>query len=264
MDIILDQLKTDNKLSVALLNSLSMTNQESAVKAGDKKDMSSISNLAKIINDSGLDLSSSSASSESNALKFDLSFNSSNPARLNFSGQFEKSTRNVIMNLSFQFQHIAGSAGLFRTFNANLNLNATMAGGAPVNIYASKGDIEALIRKLMGHISKAMSGEKQIFPGAIMSKENVSGVAGVNKGQLSKILTEIINMAMLTERIRKAMSANNDAISEDEIINPSRIKESAVDASDEALDISDISLKVEEVKPEESSPDNSAAEDNTA
>jgi hypothetical protein len=252
MNIILNQFRAANSLPVTAGQTRSSANNTVAENSAEK-DAVEISNTAKFLSGTGLDLSASSASYIQDTLKYDLSFNSSESATLNASGIYYKKEKSFSMNLSFQFQQEVEIDGVksLKTFQANLNFNASFTKELSANKYTNKEDIGKFIRKIVKQITDTLSDKKQNLLGVIIDKEDWKEIAGMEDGKLAKILSEIINMAILTERMKRMAEKEED--SENIILKPEREKESGVEINDNTVSISDLSLEITEVDPAESS-----------
>ncbi|HEX2985012.1 MAG TPA: hypothetical protein VHO28_15850, partial [Ignavibacteriales bacterium] len=159
MNIILNQFRAGNNEAVSSRNLQSATNKEVAAESAQEKDSITLSNTAKFLSGTGLDLSASSASYIQDTLKYDLSFNSSENIRLNASGLFYRKEKSFSMNLSFQFQQEVEVDGVksWKTFQANLNFNASFTNDFSAKKYTNKEDIGKFIRKLVKQITDTLS-----------------------------------------------------------------------------------------------------------
>lgn len=256
MNIILNRFRAPNNLPVTARQNQSSANN-TITENGAEKDAAEISDTAKFLSGTGLDLSASSASYIKDTLKFDLSFNLNETASLNASGFYYRKEKSFSMNLSFQFQQEAEVDGIksFKTFQADLSFSASFTKELSANKYTNKEDIGKFIRKIVKQITDTLSDEKKNLLGVMIDKEDWKEIAGMEDGKLAEILTEIINMAILTERMKRMAED-----SENVILRPERGQENGIETNDTEISLSDLSLEIKEIAAESAS-ENAAPEE---
>lgn len=225
------------------------TNYSIDASFSKETDKLSLSTAAGILNTSNLDLRNSVAFYENEKLKFSLDFISNTDERLNASGYYLRETKTLSVALNYQFQRaeIVEGKTYLKTYSANLNVNISFEKEASLESFVIKEDIFKFIQRIVKDIADVMKDDGKTLAGVAFKKEDLEEIVKIDDGKFAEKLLAIINLAILTERIKMTMKNEKG---ENVILVPERIIEEGMKSEIKIKSIKEFNIEIKEISAE--------------
>lgn len=225
--------------------------EQQTITAGT--DSTSISPISGFLYNTKLNLRSSNASFDGLNLNFDLSFNYSSTESISTKGYYRSVSGEVNLKMNYTFEVKSMENGVLKTMNylAEINYSAKNFNSSSMNKSKEKEDILTFLNRVIEKIIDIMNDDDSKLLAVVFDKDDLKDIAEIADPKMRDMVNQVINIALITARLKQMLKKHEGKEQENIILNPHRNITEVTTRSSSTDFSSDYSITVKEITADE-------------